>query len=172
MSGATYINALSAAVSVGGAALTWRNARGAKLHTGFELARTLYETLVSPQMSGARDALEFYRRAQDRDLARTEAVLASYFAVLWCFEGILIGRRSLVGQRRLNGTGAAVAYLDEAIGWHLRLWAERWPEVRGQVKEHIIDLEDQHSLGSFVELAGVVLGETPEVRALRVQLTS
>ncbi|MGE7437562.1 hypothetical protein [Kitasatospora sp. NPDC001175] len=163
---------MSAAVSLGGAALTWRNTRGVKLHTGFELARSLYSTLVSPQISDARDALEFYRRAEERDLARTEVVLPNYFAILWCFEAILIGRRSLIGQRRLNGTGPAVEYLDEAIGWHLKLWVERWPEVRGQVKEHIADLEDQHSLRSLVELASAVLGETREVRALRGELSA
>ncbi|MGX1776728.1 hypothetical protein ACWIGW_31760 [Nocardia brasiliensis] len=130
----TYIGVMSAVISLGGAALTWRNARGARMHTGFELARSLYGSLTSPQMCDARDALEGYRRAPQRTRSATKDILPTYFALLWCFEGVLVGRESLIGQKRMNGTEPAVRYLDNAIRWHVQEWAKRWPELRQQIK--------------------------------------
>ncbi|GAJ81478.1 hypothetical protein NBRGN_038_01490 [Nocardia brasiliensis NBRC 14402] len=164
------IGALSAVVSLAGAGLTWRNARGVKLHAGYELARSLYGTLVSAQMCEVRDALEAYRRAAQRSRRDAKDILPSYFALLWCFEGILVGRRSLVRQWKLNGTGPAVTYLDDAIRWHLREWVKRWPQLRGLITEHVRDLDDQHSLRSLIELAVDVLGEGAEMESLRSQL--
>ncbi|MBF6543348.1 hypothetical protein [Nocardia brasiliensis] len=136
----TYIGVMSAAISLGGAALTWRNARGARMHTGFELARSLYGSLTSPQMCNARDVLGF--------------------------EGVLIGRESLLGQKRMNGTEPAVRYLDNAIRWHVQEWAKRWPELRQQIKDHVRDLDDHHSLTSFIGLTAAVLHDSPEVAEL------
>ncbi|MFI6167877.1 hypothetical protein ACIBCN_13940 [Nocardia sp. NPDC051052] len=70
----------------------------------------------------------------------------------------------------MNGTGPAVRHLDDAIRWHVQEWAKRWPGLRQQIKEHVRDLDDHHSLTSFVELAAAVLHDFPEVAVLRDQL--
>lgn len=136
------------------------------MHTGFELARSLYGSLTSPQMCDARDVLEEYRRAPQRTRSTTKDILPTYFAMLWCFEGVLIGRESLLGQKRMNGTEPAVRYLDNAIRWHVQEWAKRWPELRQQIKDHVRDLDDHHSLTSFIGLAAAVLHDSPEVAEL------
>jgi hypothetical protein len=99
--------------------------------------------LTTGATAQARDVLEHFRSGTrynetgpDRlpATAETQEVLGAYFALLWCFERILIGRRALSRQRDWNDTAPAVVFLDDLLAWHLKCWAERWPAVRAALK--------------------------------------
>ena len=170
MSAATYISAVSAAVSIGAASLSWRTARGAKTSDAYKLAEQLYDRLTVGETATARSALEFYRRAGTREAKETREVLDAYFALLWCFSGVRVGRRHLVEQRRINNTGPAVEFLDEEIRWHVEEWVNRWEELRGLIQRHIRPLDDHHSLEDFCKLSDEVLGFRQQVQNLREQM--
>lgn len=99
-------------------------------------------------------------------------MLDSYFALLWCFAGVRVGRRHLVEQRKLNNTAPAVAFLDDEIRWHVEQWIDRWEEIRSLVQKHIKDLDDHHSLESFCKLSDDVLGCKEQVQRLREQMAT
>lgn len=169
---------VSAAVAVYATYWARRSARGTFTHTAYELARTLHTDLTTGDTARARDVLEHFRsgtRYHEPDpdgtpsSAETQAVLDAYFALLWCFERILVGRRSLTNQQEWNDTGPAVAFLDDLLSWHLERWAERWPSVRAALKApgRVPDLRDHDSLGSFCDLIEEVTGPNEHTALLR-----
>jgi len=98
------VTAVSAAIAVYAVYWARRSARGTFAHTGYELARTLHADLTTGATAQARDVLEHFRSgtryhepgpAGLPPTASTQEVLEAYFALLWCFERILIGRRTL-----------------------------------------------------------------------------
>lgn len=155
-----------------------RSADGAFAHTAFELARNLHADLTTGSTAQARDALEHFRNGtryrqtgpDDHPLEEgTQEVLEAYFTLLWCFERILVGRRSLTGQQEWNNTAPAVAFLDSLITWHLKRWAERWPAVRDGLKSanRVPDLRDHDSLTSFCDLVEEATGPNEHTAQLR-----
>lgn len=136
--------------------------------------------LTTGATAQAREVLEHFRngtRYQDTGpdtqppSAGTQEVLEAYFALLWCFEPILIGRRSLTNQQDWNDTGPAVTFLDDLLAWHLKGWAERWPAVRAALKApgRVPNLRDHDSLCSFCDLVEQVTGpneHTAQIRSL------
>lgn len=172
------VAAMSAAIAVYAAYWARRSARGTFAHTAFELARTLHVDLTTGATAQARDVLEHFRsdtryhEVGPDGLPRTtgtQEVLEAYFALLWCFERILIGRRTLSRQHYWNDTGRAVAFLDELLAWHLKGWAERWPTLRVALKapSRVPDLRDHDSLGSFCDLVEEVTGPNEHTAVLR-----
>lgn len=168
----TLIAAISAAIALGAAVLTLWTARGASRKDGYELARRLYRELTSPETAAHRSALEFYRRAPRRSRSETKAVMDHYFALLWAFEHVRAGRQSLDQQRRINGTAPVVAYLDSVVSWHVQEWSARWSPVRQLIQEHVPQLDDRHSIGTFCDLADQVLGPTDVIAELRAEVSS
>ncbi|MEV0281199.1 hypothetical protein AB0I22_33100 [Streptomyces sp. NPDC050610] len=164
------ISSASAAVAFGAAAMAAWAARGTSVKDSFDLARSLYAELTSPTAAAARSALEFYRRAPARTDTETRDVLDHYFALLWAFEHVHAGRESLTGQKRINGTGPAVDYLDKMTAWHVSEWARRWSGLRHLIHEHTPDLDDHHSISSFCDLADAVLGPADTIRTLRQEI--
>ncbi|WP_157851651.1 hypothetical protein [Streptomyces monomycini] len=158
-----WVASFSAAVALGAAAMSVWATRGVSSKESFALARSLYCDLTSESTSAARSALEFYWRGERRSVEQTRQVLDHYFALLWCFERIRAGRESLARQRRLNGTGPALRYLDEMIRWHVEEWARRWARLRRPIQQHIGELDDHHSIRSFCHLAHGVVTE-PDAR--------
>ncbi|WP_435208535.1 hypothetical protein [Streptomyces sp. bgisy034] len=173
-----FVAVVSAAIAVYAAYWARRSARGTFAHTAYELARTLHTDLTTGATARARDVLEHFRsgtryRETGPDglphTAGTQEVLEAYFALLWCFERILIGRRSLTKQQAWNDTGPAVAFLDDLLAWHLHRWAERWPALRAALKapDRVPDLRDHDSLGSFCDLVEEVSGTGEHTAVLR-----
>ncbi|NEA56578.1 hypothetical protein G3I60_21175 [Streptomyces sp. SID13666] len=127
----------------------------------------MYNELTSEKAAASRSALEFYRRSATRSEEQTKEILDHYFALLWRFEHVLAGRESLDAQRRLNGTKPAIDYLDRMIAWHVEEWAARRQGLRDQIKEHIPELDDLHSLTTFCVLADRFPQAKTPVRDLR-----
>ncbi|MEU6965008.1 hypothetical protein [Streptomyces chrestomyceticus] len=161
-----WVAGFSAAVALGAAAMSVWATRGVSSKESFALARSLYCDLTSENTSAARSALEFYWRGERRSVEQTRRVLDDYFALLWCFERIRAGRESLVRQRRLNGTGPALRYLDDMIRWHVEEWARRWARIRHLIQQHIGVLDDHHSIRSFCHLAQGVVAEPDACQAV------
>ncbi|WP_406502369.1 hypothetical protein [Streptomyces sp. NBC_01602] len=170
--------AASAAIAVYAAYWARRTARGTFTHTAYELARTLHTDLTTGTTAHARDVLEHFRSGTRYHqpgpdglppTAGTQEVLEAYFALLWCFERILIGRRTLSEQQNWNDTGPAVAFLDNLLTWHLKRWAERWPTIRTALKApgKVPDLRDHDSLNSFCDLVEEVTGPNEHTAQLR-----
>ncbi|GGT26713.1 hypothetical protein GCM10010222_80620 [Streptomyces tanashiensis] len=172
------VAAVSAAIAVYAAYWARRSARGTFTHTAHELARTLHADLTTGTTAEARDVLEHFRSGtryretgpnNPPPIAETHEILQAYFALLWCFERILIGRRSLTKQQNWNDTASAVIFLDELLAWHLKSWAERWPTIRAALKtsDRVPDLRDHDSLSSFCALVDEVTGPNEHTALLR-----
>ncbi|MEV8406426.1 hypothetical protein AB0R12_11570 [Streptomyces niveus] len=142
------------------------------------MARTLHADLTTGATAEARDVLEHFRNGtRYREAAldnpppvtETHEILQAYFALLWSFERILIGRRSLTKQQHWNDTASAVAFLDDLLAWHLKCWVERWPTIRAALKasDRVPDLRDHDSLSSFCALADEVTGPSEHTALLR-----
>ncbi|WP_033324265.1 hypothetical protein [Streptomyces yerevanensis] len=144
---------VSAAIALGAAVVALHAARGNSVRAAYELARSLYTELTSKDTATLRSSLTFYRLAETRTAEDTRRIIDDYFALLWQFERIHAGRESLVGQRRLNGTGPAVDYLDNMIRGHVNEWASHWIDIRTKIKEHVPNLEDHPPLKEFCKLA-------------------
>lgn len=169
---------VSATVAVYAAYWARRSARGTFAHTAYELARTLHTDITTGDSARARDVLEHFRSGTRYHemgsdglppTAQTQEVLEAYFTLLWSFERILIGRRSLTRQQAWNDTSPAVAFLDDLLAWHLKRWAERWPTVRAALRApgRVPDLRDHDSLGSFCDLVEEVTGPSEHTTLLR-----
>ncbi|PJJ04203.1 hypothetical protein BX264_4607 [Streptomyces sp. 2333.5] len=174
----SVVAVVSVAIAVYAAYWARRSARGTFAHTAYELVRALHTDLTTGATAQARDVLEHFRsgtryHGPGRDglpqAAGTQEVLEAYFALLWCFERILIGRRSLTKQQAWNDTGPAVKFLDDLLTWHLQRWSERWQSVRAALKapDRVPDLRDHDSLGSFCDLVEEVAGPNEHTALLR-----
>ncbi|MER5638002.1 hypothetical protein ABT095_13710 [Kitasatospora sp. NPDC002227] len=125
---------VGAVASVVGA---WAVYRGQTRQVDFELARTLHLDLTSGEVALARDLLTTFRTGQR---PYGPEVLAAYFTLLWCFERILQGRRSMIRSPfdRLRRS-AAVRFLDEALAMHLASWERNLPEIRQRLDAALAD---------------------------------
>ncbi|MFJ7949533.1 hypothetical protein ACIQ6K_38995 [Streptomyces sp. NPDC096354] len=157
----------SAAAALAAVATAFYTARGSSVRAAFDLARNLYNDLTSKDTAASRSALEFFRRAESRTEQQAREVMDHYFALLWQFEKVYAGRTSLVGQRRLNGSGPAVAYLDSMIRWHVTEWAARWLDLHTKIEEQVGKIDDPHSLKTFCDLAEQIEPENEHVLLLR-----
>ncbi|MFI7342960.1 hypothetical protein ACIBUY_34065 [Streptomyces sp. NPDC050085] len=166
----TNIPALSlttAAVALIAAGVAYYNARATSARSAFELARTLYSDLTSQDVAASRSILEFYRRAPSRTGGQTKEAIDHYFVLLWQFEKVYAGRESLVGQRTINGTGGAIAFLDRMIKWHVEEWSARWLDIRAKLEAHIDEVDDCHTLEAFCDLADSMRVGQEHVPAIR-----
>ncbi|MFE9572853.1 hypothetical protein ACFYMW_30670 [Streptomyces sp. NPDC006692] len=149
---------ISASIAVVGACIALYAARGNSARAGFDLARALYDSLTSEDTARSRSNLEFYRRSGDcGDGGKAKEAMDHYFRLLWRFEQVHAGRQSLMRQRRINGTGPAVRFLDDMIGWHVREWANRWLDIRSQIEAARGErVDDEHSLDTFCQLLAAI----------------
>ncbi|MGW0734529.1 hypothetical protein [Streptomyces sp. NPDC002851] len=167
---ADWLSVIVAVVSAVIAALSvvWarRLARGTFTDSAFELARSLHHDLTTGDVAKARDLLESFGRGarpQDADGAYAATVRDAYFTLLWCFERVWAGRRSLVADQNHQETRAAVKFLDEMITWHVAHWADSWPSLRAALTapDMVPGLSDGDSLAALRNLAEAVAA-TPE----------
>ncbi|MGY0461538.1 hypothetical protein ACW14Y_14920 [Kitasatospora sp. cg17-2] len=147
---------VGALASVAGA---WAVYRGQTRQVDFELARTLHLDLTSGEVALARYTLVAFRRGQQ---PYGPEVLAAYFTMLWCFERVLQGRRSMIRSPldRVRRS-SPVRFLDEAIAMHVASWERNLPEIRRRLIEalaeaHGDELRDRGLSAKFEALAGAL----------------
>ncbi|MDY0815468.1 hypothetical protein [Kitasatospora purpeofusca] len=144
---------VGALASVAGA---WAVYRGQTRQVDFELARTLHLDLTSGEVALARYVLVSFRRGQH---PYGPEVLAAYFTMLWCFERVLQGRRSMIRSPldRVRRS-SPVRFLDEALAMHVASWERNLPEIRRRLNEalaeaHGDELRDRGLTAKFEALA-------------------
>lgn len=151
--GATGWNALSTCAAVLAAGLAWTVFRTQSRYAGYELARLLHQELTNGEAARCRLVLQAYLEDETVDgEAAAREILATYFSLLWTFERILAGRRSLVRQQPWAATKPAVRLLDSMIGWHLGHWLEDLPSLRDKLRRNLPELHDTYSYTSFDDL--------------------
>ncbi|MEU9915279.1 hypothetical protein [Streptomyces sp. NPDC051001] len=100
--------------------------------------------------------IAYLRRPGESSNELVQEALASFYALLWCFERILSGRRVLNRSRNWNPSLPAVQFLDALVQWHLETWGEDLPVIRRRLHSDLealgIPLLDNHSWSSFVNL--------------------
>jgi hypothetical protein len=136
-----------------------------------ELARSLHSDLTSGEVAKARDTLGtiVYDRqvmvSGDKDSRRARYTQArtDYFTLLWCFERIWAGRKTIIADDHALTSGVARQYLDQIIKWHVFTWAKDLPTVKHVLESELGKLEDNESWIAFKSLCDDVL--TAEQRA-------
>ncbi|MEV0191399.1 hypothetical protein AB0I39_23015 [Kitasatospora purpeofusca] len=110
-------------------------------------------------MALARYVLVAFRRGQQ---PYGPDVLAACFTMLWCFERVLQGRRSMIRSPfdRVRRS-SPVRFLDEAIAMHVASWERNLPEIRRRLIDalaevHGDELRDRGLSAEFEALAGVL----------------
>lgn len=112
---------------------------GENRRADLEVARSLHLDLTSGEVAEARRLLGTLRYGAPSELGRIDAsdALTAYFTLLWCFERVAAGRRSLLRGQLLGRRGRAVAFLDEAIHWHLIEWRAGLPMAKSRLTERL-----------------------------------
>ncbi|QPP06569.1 hypothetical protein G4Z16_09330 [Streptomyces bathyalis] len=126
----------------------------------FALACQLHADLTGGEVAQAREALGTLvhdsKRIGDDDLAR---VRTSYFALLWCFERIEAGRRSMTAGMKVGNR--PVAFLDEVIGWQVEYWHKNFPVVKAELERRIgVPVSDDRSRAAFDRLSRVLVRQS------------
>ncbi|NUR62570.1 MAG: hypothetical protein HOV87_28525 [Catenulispora sp.] len=125
-----YTAISSAAVAVSAAVYAAYQARIQHRREDFELARSLHADLTTGAAAEARDLLGTVVFTESPPKGKAAAdIRGAYFTLLWCFERIEGGRRSLA-DRRQSKTNPAVKFLDDLIGWHVDFWRDDFGKVR------------------------------------------
>lgn len=144
---------IGAVASVGGA---WAVYRGQTRQVDYELARTLHLDLTSGEVAIARDVLTNFRLGRR---PYSPDVLSAYFTVLWCFERIFHGRRSMIRSRLDRWKSSApVRFLDDALCKHVASWERNLPALRSMLvtaldESHGGELHDKGLTTNFEKLA-------------------
>jgi hypothetical protein len=148
----TIVSGVAAVASAVGALAVYR---GQTRQVDHELARTLHLDLTTGDVARARDVVTSYRYGS---LAYDEQVRSAYFTLLWCFERVYQGRRSMLRSRGgSRARSAAVRFLDSAIGWHVAEWEQAFEKVRASLRVDMPagghgELDDANSHNAFAEL--------------------
>ncbi|MFI6758841.1 hypothetical protein ACIBF5_06805 [Micromonospora sp. NPDC050417] len=125
--------------------------RGQRRREDFELARSLHEDLTSGEVAQARDRLgNLVRSKGSLDPDQKRQAMTAYFTLLWCFERIDIGRRTLA----TSPSKRALHFLINSIRWHVEEWEKMLPEVRRRLADGSKEPDDGDStkaLGQLVE---------------------
>ena len=121
----------------------------------FTLACLLHRDLTTGEVAEARDRLGTLIhdpvRITDEDLPD---VRTAYFKLLWCFERIYLGRRSIVASRMRSGQ--PLRLLDGLVAYQVDYWREQLPVIR-QKLELLGEVKDEKEWWAFHELIGDVL---------------
>lgn len=155
---------------------------GENRRADLEVARSLHLDLTSGEVAGARRLLGTLRYGDSSERGRidTSDALTAYFTLLWCFERVAAGRRSLLRGQLLGRRGRAVTFLDEAIDWHLIEWREGLPTAKSRLNERLGSAVDddqsrealrwllrERALGSLRDEVDVLHDHDASARAVR-----
>jgi hypothetical protein len=163
---------VSAVAAVGSLIGAWAVYRGQTRQVNFDMARALHVELTTGDVVAARGDLFRFKLGE---LSYSQEIIRSYFILLWCFERLWEGRRAL--QRKAGSPSArrsaAVRFLDDAIHWHVHVWAESIPVIRSKINEALLasneqSIDDGDSLDALFLLAealhaaGIIVTEHPK----------
>lgn len=156
-----YTSVASAVIAVGAAAYTVGQARIQHRREDFELARSLHADLTTGVVAEARDLLGTVTFADAAPPGQgTDDVRRAYFTLLWCFERIEGGRRSMA-DRHPRRDSPAVAFLDDLIQWHVDFWRNGFEQIRQWIaKQPGGPVSDGSSRAAFDRLSSAL---TPTV---------
>ena len=113
---------------------------GESRRTDFEVARSLHHDLTSGEVGAARRSTGTITHGTEQQSAAidAQAALTDYFSILWCFERIYHGRRSLTeGKLFPRRRSRAVLYLDRTLEPHLREWRSGVPKVHDELEQRL-----------------------------------
>lgn len=145
------VTVISILLSAGALGLSIHVARRQRTRDAFELARALHTDLTTGVVAEARSVLGGLTRGRDlRTPEETARAMDAYFTLLWCFERINAGRKSL----KTWGSPAAQRFLLESIDWHVRGWDADLPIIRNVLKTQTG--QDVHDNDSVVALQNLV----------------
>jgi hypothetical protein len=150
---------LGAIVALGAAAFAAFQARIQHRREDFEVARTLHADLTTGPVAEARDLLGAVVFTQATPAGKSvDDVLRAHFTLLWSFERIEGGRRSMAARRpkkiRERTGDNPVVFLDEVIGWHVRFWRKGFDTVREWLEQQAgAPVDDEDSRAAFERLA-------------------
>lgn len=147
-----YLSLFIAAIAVLVAAIVYL---GDSSRTDFEVARILHLDLTSGEVAAARQQLGTLRYGDEAAVRRLDpdSALTAYFSVLWCFERIYYGRRSLIEGKILQRRSRAVRFLDRSLDWHLKEWDEGLEIARRRLSALAgFEVSDSQSRAAFVAL--------------------
>lgn len=155
ISAAVSLLALGAAVAV-----YW----GQRQQADFALARSLHADLTTGEVAKAREDLGTLvhdpRLIADAELPR---VRTSYFALLWCFERVYAGRRTIAAGRRASNR--PLVFLDEMIGWQVEYWSKNLADVKDELERRLgVSVSDGDSREAFDRLCAELTARASERR--------
>ena len=150
------VTIISAMLSAGALGLSIHVARRQRTRDAFELARALHADLTTGAVAEARSVLGGLTRG--RNLAGSDEAaraMDAYFTLLWCFERIDAGRRTLDTW----GSPAAHRFLLDSISWHVHGWDTDLPVIRKMLKQKSGQtVDDGDSVVALQNLVSAVAG--------------
>jgi hypothetical protein len=153
---------VSATVAVIAVAIAWYTHAQQRRQSHLALAIALHHDLTSGEVAAARDLLGrlIYNAETVKDVA-TEDLMAAYFTVLWCFERVSAGERSMrEHNRRLadrSRTTPPLRFLYDCIHWHVHEAHRYRNQVRSALTQRLGKApDDALSISAVAHLVDVL----------------
>jgi hypothetical protein len=155
---------VSIVIAIAAAAISWRVYTYQRLQSHFALVLALHQDLTSGEVAVARDklgAIQYGDEATKGAVTLAEA-LTSYFTILWCFERLRAGERSLRShsrrlQRDTSRTTPALLFMYDSIHWHVDEWHHHLPSLRSELHSRLGKApDDTDSADAVTELAEIL----------------
>jgi hypothetical protein len=130
----------------------------------FQLALSLHHDLTTGEVAAARDKLGGIQHGNEPEKGEVSVAdgIVSYFAVLWCFERIHAGEKSLRSHsRRLQDDETkitpALRCMYDSIWWHVNEWNRDHGVIHAELQRRLgKEIEDQDSVPKLHELAKIL----------------
>jgi hypothetical protein len=144
--------------------VSWRVYAYQRQQNQFALALALHRDLTTGEVAMARDVIGtiWYGDEPKRGPITYKEALTAYFTVLWCFERIRAGDRTMrAHSRRLRkcskSTTPALKFMYDMIHWHVREWASYLEYIRDLLGERFGgEPDDKFSRVGLAELAEIL----------------
>ena len=152
--------------------ISWRVYTYQRQQTHFQLALSLHRDLTTGEVAKARDKLGAIQHGNEDvkgPVSNADAVEA-YFTVLWCFERIHAGERTLRSHsKRLQHPSKktpALEFLYDSIHWHVEEWSSILDDLRRELERRLEGntLEDEDSSPKLEKLVMVMTSAGYEIR--------
>jgi hypothetical protein len=134
------ISLASAAFALAAIGVTWRVYSHQRTQSHFALALSLHRDLTTGEVAVARDLIGtlWYGDEPIRGSISNKQALTAYFTVLWCFERIRAGDRTMRAhsrrlRRRSEQTTPPLRFMYDMVHWHVAEWATYLDQIREMI---------------------------------------
>jgi hypothetical protein len=176
----TAIAVASVIIALVATGVTWRVYTYQRRQNQLALALALHQDLTTGEVAAARDVIGtlWYADEPTRGPVTNKEVLTAYFTILWCFERIYAGDRTMRANswwlsRSNRHTSPPLDFLHRMIHWHVREWASYIVQIRGLIRARFGRYpDDKYSRAGLTKLTLILQAAGYDMSRLKAPIRS